>query len=269
MEFTMKNKVLIIKHVAQEGPGLIGETLRSDEWEFEIIELGKGDTLPQNLQGVAALIALGGPMNVYEVDRFSFLDNEERLIRKALVEEIPFLGICLGAQLLAKTCGAEVHRSPEREVGWYKVKTTKGGRQDRLFRNAPERLDVFQWHEDTFELPDGGTLLATGTPCNNQAFKIGNNAYGLQFHIEATPDMIRGWMGDEQDKNALQRILGDTARIEKTFLEQAGQLLNNFKQIVESSLRIRNVINIFIEDGKRHQREKRPLWWDKKGHILT
>jgi GMP synthase-like glutamine amidotransferase len=265
----MNSKILIVKHAVQEGPGLIGDILRSDEWELEAIELEKGDALPENLRGVAAVIALGGPMNVYEVEKFPFLDDEERLIRKAIVEEIPFLGICLGAQLLAKTCGVKVYKSPEKEIGWYKVKTTRGGKQDMLFRNVPERLAVFQWHEDTFEIPDGSTLLAIGKPCKNQAFKIGSNAYGLQFHIEATPDMVRRWMENESDRNAAQRTLSDMVKLEKVFLEQTGQLLDNFKHIIESSLRIRNVIDIFIEEGKRHQREKRPLWWDRKEHAFT
>ncbi len=265
----MQDKVLIIKHVENEGPGLIADAISSNGWKLEILELEKGETLPETLREIAAVILLGGPMNVYEVDRFPFLDNEERLIRKVLIEEIPFLGICLGAQLLAKTCGARIYRSPEKEMGWHKVKTTKGGKQDMLFRHLAERIAVFQWHEDTFEIPDGGMPLATGKPCKNQAFRIGSNAYGLQFHIEVTPDMVQRWMEDEKDKNAVQKILNDTAKIEKVFLEQAGQILDNFKQIIESSLRIRNVINIFIEDGKRHQNEKRPLWWDGKEHAFT
>jgi len=265
----MENKILIVKHVEHEGPGLIADALRSDGWGLETVELGKGETLPGDLREIAAVIVLGGPMNVYEIDRFPFLDDEEKLIRKALVEEVPFLGICLGAQLLAKTCGIKVYKSEVREIGWYTVKTTKGGKRDILFRDVPERMAVFQWHEDTFEIPDGGILLATGRPCKNQAFKIGSNAYGLQFHIEVTSDMVRKWMEDEKDENAAKKTLSDTAKIEKVFLKQAGQLLNNFKQIVESSLRIRNVIDIFIEDGKRSQREKRPLWWDRKGHVFT
>jgi GMP synthase (glutamine-hydrolysing) len=265
----MENKILIIKHVEQEGPGLIADALGSSGWKLETVELEKGEALPGDLREIAAVIVLGGPMNVYEVDKFPFLDDEERLIRKALVEEVPFLGICLGAQLLAKTCGANVYKSSEKEIGWYTVKTTRGGKQDMLFRHLPERMAVFQWHEDTFETPDGGMLLATGKPCKNQAFKVGSNAYGLQFHVEVTPDMVQRWMEGEEDKNAVQRALSDTATIEKVFLKQAGQLLNNFKQIIESSLRIRNVIDIFIEDGKRRQREKHPLWWDKKEHVFT
>ncbi len=265
----MKNKILIVKHVGHEGPGLIGDALRSDEWEFETVELENGDALPEDLREIAAVIVLGGPMNVYEVDKFPFLNDEEKLIRKTLVEEVPFLGICLGAQLLAKTCGVSVYKTPEKEIGWYRVKTTRAAKGDMLFRHLPEHMAVFQWHEDTFEIPDGGMLLATGKPCKNQAFKIGSNAYGLQFHIEVTPDMVQRWMEGEKDKNAAQKTLGDTVKIEKTFLKQAGLLLDNFKQIIESSLRIRNVINIFIEDGKRHQRKKHPLWWDSKKHAFT
>ncbi|OPY76078.1 MAG: GMP synthase (glutamine-hydrolyzing) [Syntrophorhabdus sp. PtaU1.Bin058] len=265
----MENKILIIKHVEHEGPGLIADALHSEEWELKTIELEKGEALPGDLREIAAVIILGGPMNVYEVDKFPFLDDEEKLIRKTLIEEVPFLGICLGAQLLAKTCGVKVYKSPEREIGWYTVRVTRGGKKDILFRDIPERMVVFQWHEDTFEIPDGGILLTTGKPCKNQAFKIGSNAYGLQFHVEVTADMIREWMKDEKDQNAAKKTLADMVKAEKDFLKQAGQLLNNFKQVIESSLRIRNVIDIFIEEGKRSQKEKRPLWWDKKGHVFT
>ncbi len=264
----MKNKILIVKHVEHEGPGLIGDALRSDEWEFETIELERGEALPEDLRRIAAVILLGGPMNVYEVERFPFLNEEEKLIRKALVEEVPFLGICLGAQLLAKTCGVKIYKAPEKEIGWYRIKTTKGGKGDMIFRHLPDRMAVFQWHEDTFEIPDCGTLLATGEHCKNQAFKVGSNAYGLQFHVEATPDMVRRWMEDEKDKKAALKALGDAARVEKDFLRHAGRFLDNFKKIVESSLRIRNVIDIFIEKGKRYKRERRTLWWSGTEHVF-
>lgn len=265
----MKNKILIVKHAEHEGPGLIGDALRSDEWAFETIELEKGEALPEDLRKIAAVILLGGPMNVYEVKKFPFLNEEEKLIRKALVEEVPFLGICLGAQLLAKTCGVKIYKAPEKEIGWYRIKTTRGGKGDMLFRHLPERMAVFQWHEDTFEIPDGGTLLATGKQCQNQAFKVGSNAYGLQFHVEVTPDMVLRWMEDEKDKKAALKALGDTVKVEKAFLRHAWRFLDNFKKIIESSLRIRNVIDIFIEDGKRRRQKKHPLWWDREKHAFT
>ena len=209
----MEKQILIIKQVEQEGPGLIEDIFVESGWSIKTVELSQGEKLPSGFDETGALVLLGGPMNVYEEKKYPFLKEEESLIRKALVEEIPVLGICLGAQLLAKTCGAQVKKAPQKEIGWYKVEKTDDGKKDVLFNTGADRIQVFQWHEDTFDVPEGAVLLAEGKDCKNQAFRVGQNAYGLQFHIEVTEDMIRDWFQSGEEKAIVEKILRDTRKV--------------------------------------------------------
>jgi len=261
----MDRKIVIIKHVEREGAGLLEDFFKNDGWELEFVELEKGDRLPEHLDGVAGIILLGGPMNVYQEDGYPFLKDEDRLITRSLVEEIPILGICLGAQLLAKACDARVEKATQKEIGWYPAELTDKGKKDLLFRGIQERIMVFQWHEDTLEVPQGGVLLAHGEACKNQAFRIGNNAYGLQFHIEVTEEMVGSWMKNEEGKVDIKKILNDTRKLKEVFEKQAYQFFLNFEGIISSSLRIKNVMKLFVEEGKK---KKIPLWWNIKEHTF-
>jgi GMP synthase (glutamine-hydrolysing) len=257
----MDEKVVVIKHVEQEGGGLIEDYFRNEGWAVQVVELERGEPLPADVAGFAALIVLGGPMSVYQKKAYPFLSDEENLIRKALVDEVPLLGICLGAQLLAKTCGARVRKAPQNEVGWHHVRLTREGRRDILFRGSGDGMVVFQWHEDTFDMPKGGMLLAEGHPCRNQAFKIGSNAYGLQFHIEVTTDMVKSWMEGEKDKIDMDRILKDAETMKADFQGQTGVILGNFARLIQSSLRYKRIIKQFIEDGKWND-HRAINWWE-------
>jgi GMP synthase (glutamine-hydrolysing) len=265
----MEGTVLVIKHVEQEGPGRLGDMFSSDGWDVKIVELGRGESLPPTLDGVAALIILGGPMNVYEESTYAFLKQEDRLITRALVDEVPLLGICLGAQLLSKTCGGIVTKSPAREVGWYHVDLTEAGKKDSLLQGLPGMIDVFQWHEDTFEVPEGGVLLAQGKKCRNQAFRMGNCAYGLQFHLEVTPEMVEQWMEGEAKKMHIEKILSDTKKVKERFQEQAGLFMDNFRRMVESSFRVKRVMKMFVEEEKKAGKKRAALWWNMKEHTLV
>jgi GMP synthase (glutamine-hydrolysing) len=265
----MEGEILVMKHVEQEGPGLIGEMFDSEGWRLKVVELWRGDALPATFEGVDGVIVLGGPMNVYEEARHPFLKQEDRLITRALIEEVPLLGICLGAQLLSKACSGTVTKAPRKEVGWYHVKLTDEGRKDRLFEGMAETINVFQWHEDTFEVPQGGVLLATGKTCRNQAFRMGNYAYGLQFHLEAAPETVEGWMKGEAGKIDVKKILSDAKRLKESVERQATQLVHNFKHLVESSMRIKKVIKMFVEDEKKAKKKRAVLWWSLKEHALV
>lgn len=228
----------MIKHIGIEGPGIIAEFFQNTAWQIETIELDKGEELPEVLFQIEALIILGGPMNVYEEDKFPFLKTEDTFIKKAIKKEVPILGICLGAQLLAKACGAEIRKAERGEIGWYKVILTEQGRQDALFQNINNGLDVLQWHYDAFQLPEEGKLLATSDLCKNQAFRFGKNAYGLQFHIEVTPNMVESWIKEYLDSNDPAKIIDsknlliDTYKKEQQFIRQANNVLFNFSQII-------------------------------------
>ena len=139
-------------------------------------------------------------MNVYEEDQYPFLRNEDLFIKEAIQRGKQVLGICLGAQLIAKALGAKVYRAPVKEIGWYEISLTEEGVRDHLFSPFPRTFSAFQWHGDTFDLPNAAKLIATSRPVQNQAFRYGENAYGLQFHLEVTEEMIQEWMNEYEEE---------------------------------------------------------------------
>ena len=184
--------VIALLHAESEGPGTLGEFLELSGAEVHTVRLYEGERLPSSGDGFEAVVSMGGPMNVYEEDRYPFLWEETKFLREVIESGVPVLGICLGSQMIAKACGARVRRAPAGELGWSEIRLTPAGLCDELFKGLPERMQVLQWHEDTFEVPTGGTLLATSEVCPSQAFRV-RNAYGLQFHIEVTQQMIEEW----------------------------------------------------------------------------
>jgi GMP synthase (glutamine-hydrolysing) len=183
----------IIKHAEMEGPGLIEQCLNEKKIPYDIVALHLGMALPKPDE-VGPIVFMGGPMNVYEEERYPFLKGEDLFIKEAIQRGKPVLGICLGAQLMAKALGTRVFKGPRKEMGWYNVSLTEEGSRDPLFRTFPEFFPVFQWHEDTFEIPRGAKLIATSESVPHQAFRYAENAYGLQFHLEVTEVMIREWV---------------------------------------------------------------------------
>jgi GMP synthase (glutamine-hydrolysing) len=145
------------------------------------------------LEEVSALVVLGGEMNADEVERHPFLGRERELLREAVHSDVPVLGLCLGAQLLARALGAAVPRSPTPELGFRPIRLTDAGRDDPVLAPFGAVPGVFQWHVDTFDLPEGAVLLASSEGVAHQAFRVGSSAYGLQFHPEATEAGIAAW----------------------------------------------------------------------------
>jgi GMP synthase-like glutamine amidotransferase len=228
-------KVLIIKHVEIEGPGLIEDCLRQERIPYQILALEPGLSLPK-LDNLSHIVILGGPMNVYEEDLYPFLRDEDLFIKEAIQRGKFLLGICLGAQLIAKALGAKVFKAPIKEIGWYDVSLTKIGSDDPFFSNLPETFSVFQWHEDTFEIPTAGKLIATSISVPHQAFRYGDNAYGLQFHLEVTREMIRKWMetyeeefeGSHPPLLSKLKILSDTELKIEPYKKRGEIFLKNF-----------------------------------------
>jgi len=233
--------ILIVKHIDIEGPGTLGDFLKAQGEPYRIIELGAGEPLPAEPRIFKAVVVLGGPMNVDEEDRFPFLKPENDLIRQVLKAEIPFLGICLGSQLLAKAAGARVVRSPVKEIGWYQVQLTDKGKSDPLFAGFRESDPIYHWHGDMFQVPSNGQLLATAPGCPHQALKVGKNAYGLQFHVEVTDKSIKEWSdeyaaSDLEGRGDLARsMMEDYWKYKKVFDVQAQVLYQNFLNIISHS----------------------------------
>lgn len=185
-------KITCFQHIECEGLGTLGDTLQSKGFEIKIVKPCKEEPIPNQLG--KGLIILGGPMGAYEEAVNPWMAGEVAAIRKALDARLPVLGICLGSQLLAKAAGSQVYRGAQPEVGWAPVQLTPSGAQDPLFENLPKTFTAFHWHGDTFTLPEGSEHLAWSDLYRNQAFRLGSNAYGLQFHLEVTREMAKDWM---------------------------------------------------------------------------
>jgi GMP synthase (glutamine-hydrolysing) len=233
--------ILIIKHIDIEGPGTLGDFLKAQGEDFRIIELGAGEKLPEDPKAFKAVVVLGGPMNVDEESRFPFLKPENDFIQQVLKAKVPYLGICLGSQLLAKAAGARVVKSPVKEIGWYQVQLTAEGKKDPLFDGFRENDPIYHWHGDMFQIPSNGVLLASAQGCPHQALKVGTNAYGLQFHVEVTDRSIKEWCDEycETDlpgrKDHAQSMIKDYWKYKKVFDAQAQQLYQNFLNIIKRS----------------------------------
>ncbi|HWD00243.1 MAG TPA: type 1 glutamine amidotransferase [Candidatus Sulfopaludibacter sp.] len=181
-------RLLAFRHVPFEGIGLIREALAGVEIDYADLYL---DGVPHpDPTAYDALIFLGGPMSVN--DDLAFLHEELAIIRQAAARRQPVLGICLGAQLIAKAMGAAVRRNPVSEIGWFPIHFTQAAGEDLLLGGHDAPTEVFQWHGDTFDLPEGATHLAWSEACRNQAFRL-NGLYGFQFHPEVTPEMLADW----------------------------------------------------------------------------
>lgn len=240
-------QVLVIQHVACEGPGLLRETLERQGWTLDVRRMDVPEAvLPESLDSYDAFVILGGPMGAYEEEVYPYLRQVQMLIRNAVSVRLPTLGICLGAQLIARALGAEVTPNPVKEIGWYEVGLTPVGRLVPLFVKMPPSFPVFQWHSDTFTLPKGAFLLARSEACANQAFVYGASttggyAWGLQFHLEVTPEMIEQWAASYADE--LTQFAGagmEVAMLQETreIWEQTRlwreQFLANLEQILHS-----------------------------------
>ena len=227
--------VLIIKHIEIEGPGLIEHCLKQEKIPYQIVNLETGPRLPK-INDLSHIVILGGPMNVYEEDRYPFLRDEDLFIKEAIQRGKMVLGICLGAQLIAKALGAKVFKAPVKEIGWYDVSLTEEGFKDPFFSSLPQTFSVFQWHEDTFDVPKAGKLIATSTSIIHQAFRYGENVYGLQFHLEVTDEMIQEWMktyeeelkGSQPPLFSKIKILTDTAIKMETYKKKGMKFLKDF-----------------------------------------
>lgn len=195
-------EVLVLQHLTCEPLGTIEEALRRASHTARFIRIQDGQPVPQGMGNSAALIIMGGPMGVYEQDRYPFLTDEIELIQHALKREIPILGVCLGAQLLASALGTEVRPGAHQEIGWHPVTLTPEAAEDALWHGMPSTFEGFHWHGDFLEKPDGAVILASSALTPHQAFRFGAAAYGLQFHLEVTEAVVRDWTTTFADKLA-------------------------------------------------------------------
>lgn len=216
-------------HIIQNDPDVPpGNILDSISIPFSIHHLYRGERLPETAE-ISALIVLGGAMGANDDYRHPFLGELKQRICEVVTAQIPYLGICLGGQLLAAALGAPVVSNRWDELGTRDVSLTREGNVDRLFKGLPVDFTTFQWHHDSFDIPDGGVVLATSTTCPHQAFRVGETAWGLQFHPEVTEQIIRDWCSwDETTRKNAENLLTEFTRNEDAYRATSRLLMDNF-----------------------------------------
>lgn len=203
--------VLILQHVRPEPPGTIADALDETGLSYRTIQIFQNEPVPDSLNA-DGLIVMGGPMGVDDLEARPHLRREINLIEQALREELPLLGVCLGSQLLAHALGANVQPGPQKEIGWYEVTLTDAAASDPLFQNIDHPFTAFHWHGDVFTLPTGAVSLARSAQTELQAFRYGDMAYGLLFHLEVTPNMVANMTKAFQDELAEEGLDGTAIR---------------------------------------------------------
>jgi GMP synthase (glutamine-hydrolysing) len=203
-------RALVLQHIACEPPGVYEDVLRERGATIHRVEIDEGEPLPDRT-GIDAIVCMGGPMSATDDAELPWLAGEKAFIAGAVRSGVPFWGVCLGVQLLAASLGARVYSGPAPEVGVLPVELTEAGRTDPVFSALPSEFLTLQWHGDTFDLPQGAVRLAGSPAYPNQAFRIGDSAYGVQFHIEVSADLAREWAAVPEYSAALERVLGPGA----------------------------------------------------------
>ncbi len=237
-------RVLVFQHVAVEHPGIFRDFLAADGIPWDAVAVDAGEPIP-SFADYDALWVMGGPMDVWQEDQFPWLVAEKAAIRNWVDSGKPFLGICLGHQLLADATGGAVAPGDAPEVGVLPITLTEAGQRDPLFDGLPARGDCFQWHGAVVQrLPEGAVTLAESDICPIQAIRVGARAYGLQFHVEITGDTVTDWgcipeyaaaLDDVMGDGALDRLGEETARHLPGLNAAARTLYDNFMGIARSA----------------------------------
>ena len=187
-------KVLVFQHVPFEPLGTLDPLLKEAGFRIRYVNFGREPEQRPQLDRYEALVVLGGPMNSDQIDSFPNLITEVDIMREAVARDMSVLGICLGAQLLAKALGGDVTRNEVREIGWCDVQMTEAGLGDPVLSTFAPVQEVFQWHEDGISLPPEVDVLASSPASPVQAFRHGEHVYGLQFHLEVNRPLIERWL---------------------------------------------------------------------------
>ncbi len=201
-------RLLVFQHVAAETAGTLDPFLRGAGFRIRYVNFERTPDADPDPRRYDGLVILGGPMNVDQAGEFPYLVTEIEVLKEALAREMPILGICLGAQLLASALGAPVHPAPVQEIGWYPLLPAPAASDDPLLRHLTRGQHVFQWHSYTFAVPPDAVHLASTGTCPNQAFRHSSNAYGLQFHLEVDREIIARWLSVPSWREELEALRG-------------------------------------------------------------
>ncbi|MFT5394947.1 MAG: GMP synthase-like glutamine amidotransferase [Gammaproteobacteria bacterium] len=236
------NRILVFQHLRIEHPGIFRDFFKEDGIESTIVELDEGDQIP-DLKEFDALWVMGGPMDVWEEAEYPWLIDEKAAIRKAVIElKIPYVGICLGHQLLADALGGEVGLGDHAEVGVMAIHKTDSGKQSSYLKNIPDKMNCLQWHSaEVKRAPSGMDILSYSDKCAIQSLSLGTQVFTMQYHQEIITSTVSDWSIIPAYNEALEKSLGENAvkKLEQDALENmhdfnktARQLYDNWKSTV-------------------------------------
>lgn len=246
-------KLLVFQHVAHELLGTLSPLLKRAGFRIRYVSFARHPDARPSLDGYDGLVILGGPMSANDTGLLPHLTVEMNLIEEALRRNLPVLGICLGAQLIAKTLGAAVYPNRQKEIGWYKVSPTDHAQRDPLLSAFAETEMIFQWHGETFDIPKSTHHLAFSSLCANQAFRYGANVYGFQFHLEVDEPMIHRWLRVTENRKEIAS-LGATNTPERIHSQTPAHI----ERLTQLSERVfGEFINLFGIDKKFRHRPAR------------
>jgi GMP synthase (glutamine-hydrolysing) len=226
--------VLAVIHGSKVRSGVFGEVVEDRGHRLEEWSLAWGRPAPRPIDDYGAILVFGGAMHADQDDRHPWLREENFFIQRLLHRHVPMLGVCLGAQLIAKAAHAPVGPSSEPEIGWFPIELTDDADGDPLFGRLPERFDGFQWHYYTYGVPAGARELARSAACS-QAFRLGDSAWGIQFHAEVTSSQIDSWIEEAPDElpMAAGELRAETARRIEEWNAIGRALCEGFVEVAE------------------------------------
>ncbi|MBI04923.1 MAG: glutamine amidotransferase [Pelagibacteraceae bacterium] len=241
----MTKNIIILQHIAVETPGYILDLMKRDNYNLTTIELDEGEKIPNNINQFDAMLSMGGPMDTWMEESHPWLIEEKKTIKEFVINlKKPFLGFCLGCQLLGEVVGGKVVKSNPPEIGILDVNMLQNYEKDEIFKEFPSRIKALQWH--SYEVQDlekncDVSILASSLTTKYQIFKYQNHAYGIQFHIEIKEDTVNKWGCVREYKTALEESLGKDALDQfdtkakdniKNFNNSAEILYKNFSKII-------------------------------------
>ena len=208
-------EALILQHIKVEDPGYIKDLMLADGWKLTTIELDEGEKIPNDISKFNVMFCMGGPMDTWMEEKYPWLIEEKKKIKEFVVDlKKPFLGFCLGCQLLGEVVGGQVIKSEHSEIGMLDINFSNAKKKDIIFSSFPEKIKALQWHSyEVINLENNKniTLLASSPTTKYQIFKYKNHAYGIQFHIEVKKTTVNDWGCVPEYKSALEKQLGDGA----------------------------------------------------------
>jgi len=241
-------KILILQHIECETPGYIKDLMLNDGFDLTTVELDVGEKIPENINQFDGMFCMGGPMDTWMEDKYPWLIDEKKKIKNFVVDlKKPYLGFCLGCQLLGEVIGGKVAKTNNPEIGMLNINFSENKKNDPLFSKFPEKITSLQWHSyevQGLEKNENVTLLASSPETKYQIFKYQSHAYGIQFHIEVKDTTVNAWGCVPEYKSALEKQLGKGA-LEKFDQEAKANMkqMNNFSTILYSKFK-REILKI-------------------------